>query len=369
MNHTKIPKPILWQLSKLYEFGVTFRNRLFDWGILKQAEFDVPIIVIGNIAVGGTGKTPHTEYIVKKLQDRYNIAILSRGYKRKTNGFVIATKDSTPYQIGDEPYQIYNKFNGTIPVAVCENRRVGITKLLQNKKEINLILLDDAFQHRYVKPSVSILLTEFSRPLFEDKMLPLGNLREPIVALNRADMVVVTKCPENIKPMETRIFNNKLKAFPYQHLSFSKYSYGQLIPLFPKETISIPYLDWLNNDDVILAVCGIGNPQPFIKKLKSYSARVKISTYPDHYEFNDNDLEYLSKRFFSIEAKNKYIITTEKDAVRLINNPKFPNKIKPYTFYLPIDVEFINDDADSNFINSLNELINKSKKYNTSNYN
>ena len=225
MTHTKLPKYVLWPISKLYEFGVTCRNRLFDWGILKQEEFNVPIVVIGNIAVGGTGKTPHTEYIIKELQSRYNIAILSRGYKRKTKGFVIATKDSTPNQIGDEPYQMYSKFNGSIPVAVCENRRVGIAKLLDINKDINLILLDDAFQHRYVKPSVAILLTEYSRPLFEDEMLPLGNLREPIVALNRADMVVVTKCPENIKPMETRIFNNKLKAFPYQHLSFSKFNY------------------------------------------------------------------------------------------------------------------------------------------------
>ena len=362
MNHTKLPKYVLWPISKLYEFGVTCRNRLFDWGILKQEEFNVPIVVIGNIAVGGTGKTPHTEYIIKELQSRYNIAILSRGYKRKTNGFVIATKDSTPNQIGDEPYQMYSKFNGSIPVAVCENRRVGIAKLLDINKDINLILLDDAFQHRYVKPSVAILLTEYSRPLFEDEMLPLGNLREPIVALNRADMVVVTKCPENIKPMETRIFNNKLKAFPYQHLSFSKFNYGQLVPLFPHEVSSIPYLDWLNNDDVILAVCGIGNPQPFIKKVRSYSARVKISTYPDHYEFNDSDLEFIRKRFLSIEAKNKYIITTEKDAVRLINNPNLPKEIKPHIFYLPVEVEFLNTGSDSNFINTLIELINKHQK-------
>lgn len=361
MTHKQLPKYILLPISKLYEMGVELRNRLFDWGILKQESFDIPIVVVGNIAVGGTGKTPHTEYIINELKQRYNIGIISRGYKRKTKGFVIATKYSTPNDIGDEPYQIYNKFERQIPVAVCENRRFGIAELLRLEKRINLIILDDAFQHRYVKPSTAILLTEFNRPLFYDSMLPLGNLREPIHALNRADIVIVTKCPDQIKPMEYRIFNNKLKTFPYQQIFFSKYSYGQLIPLFPKETSYIPYLDWLNNDDIIFAISGIGNPRPFIKFLKSHQAKVKINIFPDHHNFNKNDLDFIQKRFLSFDAERKYIITTEKDAVRLINNTSFPNELKQYIYYLPISVEFSQADNSNNFIEYLISHIEKNK--------
>lgn len=359
MNHKQIPKYISWPLSKLYECGVNLRNRLFDWKILKQYEFDVPIVVVGNIAVGGTGKTPHIEHLIIELQNYYNIGVVSRGYRRKTSGFVLATTSSTPQEIGDEPYQIFNKFNGNIPVAVCEKRKVGISKLMQLNDEINLILLDDAFQHRYVKPSVSILLTEFHRPLFDDHMMPYGNLREPIEALNRTDMVVVTKCPEQIKPMESRIFNNKLKTFPYQHLSFSKYKYGQPIPLFANQATIIPFLDWLSDDDIIFAICGIGNPQPFIKELKTYNAKIKITTYPDHHDYSQNDINFITKRFLSFEANNKYIITTEKDAVKFINNQNFPKELMPYIFYLPIDVEFLNIGEGPDFISSLKALIEK----------
>ncbi len=364
MDHKQIPKYITLPLSKLYECVVNMRNRLFDWGVLKQVEFDIPIVVVGNIAVGGTGKTPHTEYIIKELSNKFNIGVISRGYKRKTKGFLLATNQSSPNDIGDEPYQIYHKFNGSIHVAVCENRRKGIRELLKINNNINLILLDDAFQHRYVKPTVSILLTEFSRPLFYDNMLPHGNLREPIQALGRADMVVVTKCPEQIKPMESRIFNKNLKTFPYQHLSFSKYAYGQLIPLFPDKTNFIPYLDWLNNDDVIYAISGIGNPRPFIRYLKSYNSTVKISIFPDHHNFSQKDIDFIHKRFISLDANNKFIVTTEKDAVRLMNLPNFPKELMPYIYYLPIEVDFLEVGDDTHFINTLTALIKQHKKSN-----
>lgn len=364
MNHRILPKFLLKAISKLYGFGVEMRNNFFDWGLLKQQEFDIPIVVVGNLAVGGTGKTPHTEYIISELKDKYTLGVISRGYKRNTKGFVLAKEDSTPSDIGDEPYQIYNKFNGNIPVAVCEDRCFGINELLRINNDINLIVLDDAFQHRYVKPTVAILLTEFNRPLFYDNLLPYGNLREPIKALNRADMVIVTKCPEQVKPMEFRIFNNNLKTFPYQSLSFSTYSYGQLIPLYPNLSSYIPFLDWLNNDDVILAVSGIGNPRPFIKHLKEYQAKVKISIFPDHHNFGKKDFDLILKRFNALDANNKYIVTTEKDAVRLINSPDFPNDLKPYIFYLPISVEFINLDNSPKFSETLISLIESNKKRN-----
>lgn len=361
MNYKLLPKYLLLPFSELYGFVATMRNRLFDWGILKQEQFDIPIVVVGNLAVGGTGKTPHTEFLINELRNIYNIGVISRGYKRKTKGFLLATPHSTPYDIGDEPYQIYNKFGGQIPVAVCEKRSNGIKELLYINPNINLILLDDAFQHRYVKPSVSILLTEFSRPIFYDQMLPFGNLREPLQGLNRADFIVVTKCPNEIKPMEYRIFNNKLKPFPFQHLSFSRYTYGQLLPVFPNKAIHIPLLDWLDNDDVIYAISGIGNPKPFINHLKSFYAKVKASTYPDHHDFDQRDLETIRKRFNTFKGNRKYIITTEKDAVRLANNPHFPPDIMPYIFYLPITVEFTNDGDMPPFIDALVNSIESNK--------
>lgn len=361
MNRKLLPKYLLILLSKLYEIGVRLRNHLFEWGVLKQQEFDIPIVVVGNLAVGGTGKTPHTEFIINELKNKYNIGVISRGYKRNTKGFILATSRSTPNDIGDEPYQIFHKFNGLIPVAVCENRCYGITKLQQLEKNINLIILDDAFQHRYVKPTVAILLTEFSRPLFYDSLLPYGNLREPIEALNRADMVVVTKCPDVIKPMESRIFINKLKTFPYQHISFSRYTYGQLIPLFPDKCNTIPFLDWLDNEDIILAVSGIGNPRPFIKQLKQFNFKVKITSFPDHHNFSRKDIDIILKRFNSLDANKKYIITTEKDAVRLANNPYFPYELMPYIYYLPIAVEFEYNDKEQSFSEKLIQCIENHK--------
>ena len=364
MNHKLLPKYLLIALSKLYGLGVTFRNRLFDWKILKQNEFDIPIVVIGNLAVGGTGKTPHTEYIITELRYQYNLAVISRGYKRETKGFLLATNHSTPKDIGDEPYQIYNKFLGEIPVAVCEDRCHGIREVRRLNPDINLILLDDAFQHRYVKPTVAILLTEFSRPLFYDHLLPYGRLREPIEGLNRADIVVVTKCPEQIKPMESRIFINNLKTFPYQHISFSRYTYGQLVPLFPEKSYNIPFLDWLDCNDVILAVSGIGNPRPFVKYLKSFQFTLKITTFPDHHNFTRKDIDIILKRFNSLDAQSKYIVTTEKDAVRLMNNRYFPCELMPYIYYLPIAVEFEETPKELPFIDAIKKCIEKANNNN-----
>ena len=182
---------LLYPISRLYGLGVAVRNKMFEHGILKQQEFSVPVVVVGNIAMGGTGKTPHVEYIVEELMDKYNIGVLSRGYKRATKGFVLATPQSRPEDIGDESYQIYRKFGPDVTVAVCEKRVEGINRMLEINPSINLIILDDAFQHRYVKPAVSVVLTEYSRPVFKDNLLPYGNLREQRSALNRADIVAV----------------------------------------------------------------------------------------------------------------------------------------------------------------------------------
>ena len=308
---------ILLPLSKLYGLGVGMRNLMFKWHILKQRTFDVPVVVVGNLAVGGTGKTPHVEYIVE-----------------------LATRRSTPLDIGDEPYQIYQKFSRDISVAVCEDRCAGIEELLRIDPKINLIILDDAFQHRYVKPTVSIVLTDFNAPAFEDSLLPYGRLREPMSAIYRADMVVITKCPPRLKAIEYRICKNSLKLFPYQGLFFSSIEYAPLEPLFPDEAPRPPYLSWLTDADSILAVPGIANPKPFIRYLKSFHALVKVRQYPDHHNFTRRDLENILRRFNEMEGERKLLITTEKDAVRLLNNPYFPQELKEYAYYVPVKVKF-----------------------------
>ena len=338
---------MLLPLSKIYGFAVGVRNLMFKWHILKQREFPVPVVVVGNISAGGTGKTPHTEYVIDLLRYKYHIGMLSRGYKRKTKGFVLATSRSTPLDIGDEPYQIYQKFGRDISVAVCEDRCTGIEELLRLDPRINLIVLDDAFQHRYVKPTVSIVLTEFNNPVFFDKLLPLGRLREPAKAIYRADMVVVTKCPPQLKAIEYRIFKNNLKLFPYQKLFFSRFNYTSLRPLFPDIRKDAPHMSWLGPDDTVLVLSGIANPKPLVRYLKGFKALIKVKVFPDHHNFNRKDLDAITKRFNELEGKQKIIVTTEKDAVRLINNPYFPHQLKPHIFYQPVDVTFDPMNVDS----------------------
>lgn len=347
-------------MSKIYGMVTGLRNCFFNWGIFKQRTFDVPVVVVGNIAVGGSGKTPHVEYIIEALRSSYKIGVLSRGYKRHTKGFILASHRSTPLDIGDEPYQIYQKYGGDVTVAVCEDRCKGIEEMLRINPEINLMLLDDAFQHRYVKPAVSIVLTEFNRPIFFDKMLPLGRLRESARARYRADMILVTKCPEKIKPVEYRIFKNHLSLYPYQKLYFSRFRYNNLQPVFPDNARQIPYLEYLSDQDRLLIVSGIANPKPFVRHIKRFKSLVKIQVFPDHHNFSRKDLDLINNRFESINARNKYIITTEKDAVRLANNPYFPPALRPYIFYLPVKVEFDDNTGDS-FAADLKKLIAQSR--------
>ena len=263
---------LLKPLSLAYGAVTGTRNKMFDFGILAQREFDIPVLVVGNIAAGGTGKTPHTEYLVDLLRYRFNIAVLSRGYNRRTSGFILATPKSTAKDIGDEPYQIYRKFGKDVTVAVCEDRCKGIDELRAIDPSINLVILDDAFQHRYVKPTVAIVLTEHSRPVFSDSVLPAGRLRESSGSLKRADIVIVTKCPPEMRPMDYRLFVKHLNMFPWQKLYFTKYAYGSPVAVFPDKAGTAPFFNAMTESDHILAMAGVANPAPFIKYLKGYRA-------------------------------------------------------------------------------------------------
>lgn len=354
-----LAKIILTPCSYLFGGVVWVRNFMFNVGILKQREFDVPVVVVGNLAVGGTGKTPHTEYIVSRLCMHYKMAVLSRGYKRKTHGFVHASRNLSSYDLGDEPYQIYRKYGSCIDVAVCESRVKGIEKMLEINPEINMFVLDDAFQHRYVKPKVAILLTDYRKLPCDDKMLPLGQLREPKEALSRADIVVVTKCPNDMKPIDVNVVKKKLNLAKWQKVLFSTYKYKELLPVFSGENAYQPDLNFLNANDTILVVTGIANPVPMVRYLKQYKAKVKVIHFSDHHDFSREDLTFISKTYNRLQGDRKFIVTTEKDAVRLINNAYFPHVLRKQMFYLPVEVEFMSENED--FINLIVSKVSNDK--------
>ena len=343
---------LLTPFSWGYGAGVWLRNAAFDVGLLPQEEFDVPVVSVGNITVGGTGKTPHVEYIIEALYRRDHIAVLSRGYKRKTKGFILASNNMTPRDIGDEPYQIFSKFSGLITLAVCESRRKGIRELLRIDPDINLILLDDGFQHRYVKPKVNIVLVDYNHPPYEDKLMPLGTLREPARNVLRGDIVVVTKCPSDITAMDIRMVKKNLALFPYQGLFFSNIRYADPIPVFPVQSPQITSLQWLREDDAVLCLTGIATPKPLVRYLRQFAARVKVMHFDDHHFFTRRDFSDIFKVYNQLEGKRKFIITTEKDAVRIMNNPYFPPTRRHCIFYIPMRVGFLEMEG-ANFIEGL----------------
>ena len=339
---------LLTPLSAMYGGVMSVRNWLFEANIFKSKEYEIPVIGVGNITVGGTGKTPHVEYIVSHLMHEYKIAVLSRGYKRKTKGFVLANAKSTPATIGDESYQMYQKFGYKVVVAVSESRQKGIEELTRLYPELELIVLDDAFQHRWVKPKISILLTDFARPIYEDKILPLGRLRESPLQINRADMVIVTKCPEDVKPLDFRIATKDLDLMKFQKLFFSKYEYGDLQPVFVHEAKYAVSLHSLTSNDSVLLLTGVAHPRYFVRYFRKFPFRVKVDHYPDHHDFTRHDINDITKKFNEMKGMHKIMVTTEKDAVRLMHNPYFPEELKPFIFYLPVHVKILKvlDDKD-----------------------
>lgn len=350
---------VLTPFSWLYGFGVYVRNKMFDWGVLKEVSFDIPVVGVGNITVGGTGKTPHVEYILECLRYRRNIAVLSRGYKRKTRGFIVASAKSTPDSIGDEPLQIYEKFGGTVKVAVCESRVKGVRELIRQFPKLDLIVLDDSFQHRYIKPKVNIMLMDYSRPVYSDDILPLGRMRESGHAIYRADMVITTKCPSDISALDMRLVSKHLELLPYQKLYFSTFDYGGLIPVFPDDCTERMLLTDITEDDSVILLTGVANPRPFVNHFRSYPFKKKVLHFPDHHDFKKSDLHEILSKFNALSGKRKIIITTEKDAVRISHNPYFPVEIRPYIFYMPIGVRMLETNFGYDFVPDLLQAIDR----------
>lgn len=337
----------LYPVSFFYGTATGLRNKFFDWGLLQSKAFNIPIICVGNLAVGGTGKTPHTEYLIGLLKKDFKVAVLSRGYKRKTNGYVLATPESTANSIGDEPFQIKTKFPD-IYVAVDKNRCHGIKQLTQLKDpEVEVVLLDDAFQHRYVQAGMNILLTDYHRLFCDDSLLPVGLLRESSHGKTRAHIVIVTKCPEDIKPIDFNIIAKHLKLYPFQQLYFSAYKYGNLIPLFPETGATERELQSIEKNSSILLLTGIASPVSMIEKLEKLTKKIDSLAFGDHHNFGKKDIKTITDRFAGLEGKEKLIITTEKDAARLIGNRYFPEELKPYIYALPIEIEILQNQQET----------------------
>lgn len=340
----------LLPLSWLYGAGVDIRNTLFDWDILKSATYKVPIVNVGNITVGGTGKTPHIEYLVQVLQKRCKVAVLSRGYKRKSRGYVLAKTDTPMEQIGDEPWQMKQKFPD-IYIAVDANRRRGIEHLIADvaTRDVQVILLDDAYQHRYVKPDLNILLIDYHRMITDDRLLPAGRLRERPSSKSRANVVIVTKCPHNITPMGFRVIHSALQLKPFQRLFYSTLKYGTMEQLFGTEKMEPATLR--KNNTHVLLLTGIGNPQQMEQDLRRYAQHITPLTYSDHHYYGKKEAVVINEKFSQL-PKPRLIITTEKDATKLRHLAGLTDEAKQSIYVLPIQVEILRDET-----TILNELI------------
>jgi len=334
---------LLVPFSWLYGTAIWIRNLLYDTGIFSSTEFNIPIISVGNLTVGGTGKTPHVEYLASLLKNEFRVATLSRGYRRKTRDFRIATLQSTAREIGDEPLQIKHRFP-EVTVAVDRNRRNGIRQLMKIHPPVEVILLDDAFQHRAVRPGLSILLMDHSRPVDRDSLLPAGRLREPARNRDRAHLFLVTRSPERMKPIERREYVKRLGLALGQHLYFTTVRYERLYPVF--EGVPQQGVEWFRErTEAILIVSGIAQPRHLRKFARSIQPNIQEMTFPDHHRYSNRDLDRINARFETLKTGGKEILvlTTEKDAMRLkAFDP--PGTFKNACHAVRIQIHFLNED-------------------------
>lgn len=324
--------PITW----IYGAIIWLRNKLYDKNILKSSSFNFPIICVGNLATGGTGKTPMTEYLIRLLKNEYKTATLSRGYKRKTEGFAIANTNTTALEIGDEPMQFLQKFPD-VTVAVGEERIVAIPQLLHERPETEVIILDDAFQHRQVRAGLNIILTDHANLYTRDFILPAGDLRDVRSSSKRADIIIVTKCKADLSETEKVSVIKEIGPAADQSVYFTTIVYGKPYHLFTKAAIDI------EPDYGILLVCGIANPRPLKDHLNKHADSYEMIRYADHHIFHSNDLQDIRQQFKKIRSDKKLVLTTEKDAVRL---EKFEKELSDFPIYVvPIEHQFLFGEA------------------------
>ena len=350
----KLPPLISVPLSWLYGMVVHIRHKLFDLKILRSEEFDIPVVCIGNLTVGGTGKTPVAELLIERFSEHYRVGVLSRGYRRRTKGFVLSTPASSARTIGDEPRQMKLKYP-SVPVAVCEKRAEGIRLLRKAHPEIELIILDDAFQHRYVEPWVNILLMDYNNPVYRDRLLPWGRLRDTRNQIHRANFVLVTKCPDDLNPLDMRIVINSLGLFPYQSLYFTRMRQGEITPLFADRVVGK-----VREGDPVIAMSGIANPVPLLESLRKRFDVVAELTFDYHHTYRLSDMRRLEALFAAYP--DAVVLTTEKDAVKLTNRKKVPEAVQQRLYYVPIHVSFVAD-SESEFLRQLELYVRTNQKY------
>lgn len=332
-----LKKILFFPFAVIYGIITSLRNLLYDWKFLKSKSVDVHTICVGNLAVGGTGKTPHVEYLINILQNDFKIAILSRGYKRKTSGFIQATSTSTAFDIGDEPLQ-YKTKNPQLEVCVDANRVNGIKKMLELPEPPKVVILDDAFQHRALNCELKIVISEYNNLYLNDCMMPAGYLRESKKGIERADIIIISKTPDKTTAIDIRNVIKDLKPLAHQQLFFTWLKYGELKG-FQNPADTIDTLDDLFRYRIV-AFTGIGNPKPMITYLKEYASDVKHIQFPDHHSFTIQDIADVRAQLDAIEGGNKIVVTTEKDAMRLRGTDlqDIANTLPLYV--LPIEVDF-----------------------------
>ena len=323
---------LLLPVALLYWLIISIRNWLYTKNISRSTSFGLPIICIGNLSVGGTGKSPMVEYLIRNIKDKFNIATLSRGYKRRTTGYSLANENTTALDIGDEPMQFHIKFPD-VPVAVGEERIVAIPLLLHDKPGTQVIILDDAFQHRAIKAGLNILLTDYNNLFTRDFYLPTGDLRDLKSSYKRADIIVVTKCKPELTRREANDIQEEIQPLRQQHLFFTSIVYGQPYHIATHASFA------LNKDTEVLLIAGIANPAPLKKMLEENSKTYYLNSFPDHHIFTIDDLKEIKKRFERMDAVSKIILTTEKDATRLIKFREDVNNLPLYV--IPIQHRFL----------------------------
>lgn len=326
---------LFYPFALIYGGVVWLRNRLYDVKFFSSIEFSVPVIAVGNLSTGGTGKTPHVEYLIRLLQYRFKVATMSRGYKRHTQGFLLADENTNALRIGDEPMQYHMKFPD-LAVSVAEERIFGIPALLQQRPDIDVILLDDAYQHRSVKAGLSILITDYSKPFYSDFILPFGSLREGRSAARRASTIIVSKCPENLEASQADLITKKIDPLPHQQVFFTAIRYDKPFDLLSGGEVSL-------GDKNVVLVCGIARPEPLVSYVRNSAAGVHILSYRDHHYFVSSDIEEIKAAYDNWNADNKIILTTEKDAARLIMHREKLSAWGIVIAVLPIQVHVLFD--------------------------
>jgi len=324
---------LLFPFSLFYHLVTRLRNWLYDNHFFKSFDLEIPTISVGNLTVGGTGKTPVVEYLIRLCKERNKIVTLSRGYKRKTNGLIIAGKDDNAKTIGDEPFQYYNKFNNEIGVAVCEDRLFAIPHILSSLPETDLILLDDAYQHRKIDPTCNILLTDYNRPFYNDLMLPAGNLRESKNSANRADVIIVTKCPEELGEEELKQINYSISKYTRKDVQifYMNIQYGPPVPIFKNKS------DFCKK---IILVTAIAEPKPLVDFIDNNFQLFKHFNFADHHYFSRTDLKRIIEFYKSINEEGVSIIFTEKDIMRIIGTELQDILMEYPVFFQPITYKF-----------------------------